>query len=510
MKSYVFIPITVIVILIAMSCASVPLIIPGADAAFDDPPAPRQTAVCVHDPSVFYAGNNEFYVIGSHIATAKTSDFITWQQVTLDWNSRRNNFMPTDNPNPAIQTMAQQTADVLRGKEHDIGYYAADIHMMPNGKYYQYYCLTSSWKCSAIGLAIADKVEGPYITQGLIVRSDAAANNSMSPNGARQWSVPRHPNCIDPAAYWDKNKEKFYMTYGSWSGGIFLYEMDPVTGMKKAGSAINEENDGYGRKLIRNNHVSIEAPYIFYSPETDYYYLTVSYGGLAASGGYQQRVFRSRSPVGPFSDAKHPGIDMSSTEFMYSQHSEYGIKIMGPYQFKSLSGEPMGSTGYLSPGHNSVSYNADTGRYYLVYHTRFTGRGEMHEVRAAEMFMNEDGWPMAAPFRFDGGAIRTFTKDMLHGTWKLINHQRDINTEPHMSVPYIFLEDGNITDAKGGVAGSWALGEDGKTAHITVADVLYKGVFIRIYDDDKRKWVQAFTALSEDGIALWGAGAAGK
>ena len=127
----------VITAILVLSCSSSPLVIPGANAAFDDPSAPRQTSVCVHDPSVFYAGNNEYYVIGSHIATAKTSDFVTWQQVTLDWNSRRNNFSPIDNSNPAIQTMQRQVADVLRGADHDIGYYAADIHLMPNGKYYQ-------------------------------------------------------------------------------------------------------------------------------------------------------------------------------------------------------------------------------------------------------------------------------------------------------------------------------------------------------------------------------------
>jgi arabinan endo-1,5-alpha-L-arabinosidase len=509
MKSKGFLSIAAIIIVSwgIMSCASIPLVMPGAEANFNDPPAPRFTSVCVHDPSIFYAGNGEYYVIGSHIATAKTSDFIQWQQVTLDWNNRRNQFSPVDNPNPAIQTMAQQIADVMRGADHEIGFYAADIHRMPDGRFFHYYCLTSSWKCSAIGLAIADKVDGPYVTQGLIVRSDAAASGNLTPDGSMQWSVARHPNCIDPAVFWCKNKEKFYMTYGSWSGGIFIFEMDPVTGFPKAGVAMNEENQGYGRKLIRNSHVSVEAPYIIYSPHSDYYYLFVSYGWLAADGGYSLRVFRSRNPYGPYDDAKHPGIDMGTRDFIFSQHAEYGNKIIGPYQFRTVRGESsIVSTGYLSPGHNSAYYCAKTDRYLMVFHTRFVGRGEQHEVRVHEMFINEDGWLVVAPFRYDGGTIRTFTKDSLVGTWKVLNHQRDINTDPHRSVVYQFLENGDITNTRGGNAGTWVLGEDSKTAHITIDGVLYKGVFLRNYDNDKRRWVQAFTAQSEDGIALWGAG----
>ena len=48
------------------------------------------------------------------------------------------------------------------------------------------------------------------------------------------------------------------------------------------------------------NHLRIEAPYILYSPETEYYYLFLSFGGLAADGGYNIRVCRSENPDGPY------------------------------------------------------------------------------------------------------------------------------------------------------------------------------------------------------------------
>jgi arabinan endo-1,5-alpha-L-arabinosidase len=54
------------------------------------------------------------------------------------------------------------------------------------------------------------------------------------------------------------------------------------------------------------------------------------------------------------------------------------------------------------------------------------------------------------------------------------------------------------------------LGDDGKAAYITVDGILYKGIFLRCWDENSKMWVQAFTALSGDGIALWGAGVALK
>jgi arabinan endo-1,5-alpha-L-arabinosidase len=489
-----------------VACASVgDMAMPGAGVSFNDAEPPRFTAATVHDPSVFATGGGEFAVIGSHLAAARTGDFIQWKQIALDWNNRPNIFYPKDNPDSRVQTVKSQIDDVMRGSKNPLGFFASDIHRMPNGKFYHYYSITASWYCSAIGLAIAETFEGPYITQGLLVRSGEAADGSKTPDGKTgTWTQARYPNCIDPQAFFD-NDGKFYLVYGSWSGGIFLLELDPETGMQKTGVELNAENGGYGRKLIRNNHTGVEGPYIIYSPETAYYYLFVSYGGLASDGGYNMRVFRSRTPDGPYDDTIHQ--DMGKN-LKYSNLYEYGVKIMGGYQFKHLAGEPgLGSTSYLSPGHNSVYRDPASGKYFLIYHQRFAGRGEYHEVRVSELVMNEDGWLLAAPFRYDGGAVRVFTPDAIPGTWKLINHEKDINTTPHESVPYRFAADGTINGPGGG---TWELGGDGKTAHITVDGVLYKGVFLRCWDEDKKMWVQAFTALSGDGVALWGAGAALK
>jgi arabinan endo-1,5-alpha-L-arabinosidase len=405
-------------------------------------------------------------------------------------------YYPKDNPDASIQKVADQKAYVINRMKTTstpnpgFEFFASDIHRMSNGKFYHYYSMTSEWMGS-IGVAIADAADGNYITQGLFVHHGGTINSGIP------------PNCIDPQAFYDKTGTNFYLVYGSWSGGIFIYEIDTATGLPKTGSAMNAEFSGYGRKILHSNHFHIEAPYIIYSPDTDYYYLFLSYGGLNAADGYNMRIFRSRNPYGPYEGAQAPAaLNLTANNYTTS-----GVKIMGGYQFAQVPGEPavankLGKDGFLSPGHNSALYDVATGKYFLIHHQRFVGRGEEHAVRVREMFVNEDSWLVAAPFRYDAGTIRTFNTKQLAGTWKILSHGNDINTTVHTSEVHNFNENGNITGAG---TGTWTLGADGKTAHITLGGKLYKGVFLRSYDEYHSVWVYAFTAMSSDGFALWGA-----
>ena len=71
-----------------------------------------------------------------------------------------------------------------------------------------------------------------------------------------------------------------WMVYGSWSGGIFLLEIDEKTGL-----VIHPKEDEKTAwiRILENacfdgGHKSIEGPYILYDEESGYYYLFVSYG----------------------------------------------------------------------------------------------------------------------------------------------------------------------------------------------------------------------------------------
>jgi arabinan endo-1,5-alpha-L-arabinosidase len=424
---------------------------------------------------------------------------MNWQQLANDWQGKANQFYPEDNPDPSVQTMKEQISEVERGKENDLGFYAADIHRMEDGRYFHYYCLTASWKSSAIGLAIAESPEGPYVTQGLIVKS-AMAGEDKTPDGEDRWSEKRYPNCIDPQAFFDSGGN-FWMVYGSWSGGIFLLELDPLTGLLLEGSEINKENHGYGRALIKNSHSAIEGPYIMYVPEAGYYYLFVSYGGLNSNGGCNIRVFRSREVTGPYSD--HASPDIAKIRLDSSSFNDYGVKLMGGYQFGHLDGEPGKSEMTLSPGHNSALRDK-YGRLFLIFHQRFAG-GEAHQVRVHEMFVTDGGWLAVSPFRYGGEDALDFIPEQLIGVWKLIDHERDVNTKAHLSKTANFLPSGKV---EGEIEGRWSLGEDGRTAKVTVDGVEFSGVFLRSWDSGNETWVQALTAISKEGTALWGAGAA--
>ena len=474
----------------------------ASSSSMVDSPVPAFADVTVHDPSIFRVNDNsatdKYRIIGSFLGSAKTGDFIKWTLEQSGGTGTNLKYYPKDNPDASIQKVADQRAYVInRMKTTDVPnpgfeFFASDIHRMPNGKFYHYYSMTSEWMGS-IGVAIANTVDGDYVTQGLFVHHGGTTGVAGS--------IP--PNCIDPQAFFDKTGANFYMAYGSWSGGIFIYEIDIATGLPKTSSSINAEFGVYGKKILHSNHFHIEAPYIIYSPESDYYYLMLSYGGLAAADGYNMRIFRSRNPTGPYADAKN----LSALSLTANNWRSSGVKIMGGYQFAQMEGEKavanrIGKDGFLSPGHNSAYYDAETGKYFLIHHTRFVGQGEGHAVRVREMFVNEDGWLVASPFRYDAGTIRTFNAKQLAGTWKMLNHEQDINTTPHISESYVFNENGSIT---GAATGTWALGADGKTAHITLGGKLYKGVFLRSYDEYHSAWVYSFTALSSDGIALWGA-----
>ena len=125
------------------------------------------------------------------------------------------------------------------------------------------------------------------------------------------------------------------MTYGSWSGGIYILELDKTTGKviypgKNSKTADGRVVDEYfGTKIAGGFRKSGEGPYILYDKDSDYYYLYVSYEGLAQNGGYNMRLFRSKSPDGPYTDAAGHNAVLTNAG---QSHKDIGIKAMGNYK----------------------------------------------------------------------------------------------------------------------------------------------------------------------------------
>ena len=522
-------------------------IMPGANTVYNDPPAPVFAEVTVHDPSLTRGRTSDgyWYVIGTFLGAARSQDLMSWQSINYGvgyprpGNPDNMSFFPVNNPNPAVETMAVQIAraDAANTPGGIVNFWANEIIQMPCGRYFMYYSLSAGFHAgvtqanrSGIGVAIADSMAGPWITQGMFVGSGRAnpgptsEHPGMSQDGSIQFNGNIHPNAIDPSPFFD-SEGNFWLVYASWSGGIFLYEMCPNTGLPYPGSDINIENYGYGRLLVASTHHGIEGAHIIYSQNSNMYYLFVTTGGLGANDGYNVRIFRSEYPDGPFADARfgqvnvqHDRLSSANNNFVDVDGSRFsfhdmGVKILGGYHFVGTSEESSIGTGYLSPGHGGAVWCDEVGSYLKVFHTRFVGRGEWHQIRVHQMFMTEQGWFALAPFRFDGGqGAREFTTLSLVGDYKILNHGRYVDRTANLSDVYRFNSDGTITN-NGIEVGSWALRGD-NIADIVLHNVNYNGVFLRQFDHNNGVWVQTFTAVSHNsghannGLTIWGAGVA--
>ena len=274
--------------------------------------------VAVHDPSIIKAEDGFYYIYGSHMAAAKSKDLIDWTLISRDASNGGCTLVEN------VQTEMKEALSYARTNT----FWAPDVVQLADGKYYMYYCTCQgSSPLSTLGYAVADKPEGPYKNLGIILKS-----------GYGGYNATYYPNVIDPCLFYDK-EDRLWMVYGSYSGGIFILEMDKQTGLPLEGQA----NGGYGTKLLGGNHARIEAPYIMYSPDTDYYYLFLSFGGLNANDGYNIRVARSRNPDGPYEDALGQQMircmGRPGSFFNDPDYAPYGVKLMGGYEFRAAEGD---------------------------------------------------------------------------------------------------------------------------------------------------------------------------
>lgn len=435
----------------------------------------------VHDPSVLYA-DGIYYIYGSHMQAARSADLQDWKLFSkLD--------KCTLQPEYAVQFK-----EALSFAETGT-FWAPDVIRLADGRYYMYYCCCEGSKpLAALGLAVSDSPEGPFENIQILLKS-----------GEPGYDATRYPNAIDPCVFFDAD-ERLWMVYGSYSGGIFLLELDPATGL------ILEGQEPYGIHLLGGNHSCIEAPYMAYNADTGYYYLFLSFGGLGVNDGYNMRVCRSKNVEGPYEDAL--GQDMRDCACQPGNFwnnddiAPFGVKLMGGYQFAPVEGENSEKAQAIrSPGHNSVYFDEETSRWFLIHHTRFASTGDRYIVQTREMWFNDYGWPCVAPTRYvNPGNLPQDAEYQPSGIYKVLSHGQDVNTVEHVSIPLTFHEDFTVTGEMDGVFGYDAEGR----ISLTLDGVAYHGFYALGYDGDQDAFVSTFTAMSEDGQTLWGVRATGQ
>jgi len=457
------------------------------------------SGVSVHDPSIVQTPEG-YYIFGSHMEVARTENLRTWTRVAS--GVTRNNKL-FDN----LFTDLAAFEYVGRNNEGSYSVWAPDvIYNRAMGKYVMYFCTTSTYIKSNLCYATSDSIEGPYSFQGIILysgftRLDIEATdvlNVVDEDHARRYRTGSRynnilwPNAIDPNVFYDADG-RMWMTYGSWSGGIFILEIDEETGLP-IHPAADEENgvDPYfGTHLLGGGHQSIEGPYIVYDSTSEYYYLFVSYGSLVSDGGYQIRVFRSRRPDGPYLDPR------GQTLGTVTDHSAYGLKLIGNYALPSLL------LAYMAPGHCSALIRED-GTRLLVFHVRFDDGGERHEPRVHQWFLNEDDWPVLAPSIYGGETLadQGFPRRRLSGAYQLVGFGTDISARIAEPTTVTLRALGSVVDQDGRKIGQWTATRGTPYATLTLGDVEYTGVFLE-QTDEAGNHVMSFTAASETNESIW-------
>jgi arabinan endo-1,5-alpha-L-arabinosidase len=491
-------------------------------------------SVSVHDPSIVKDGDT-YYVFGSHIEAAKSTDLKTWTRFTNGYSRTGNKLYGDLSKNLAgsFAWAGENDADSKGG----FSVWAPDVFWNKDyvnsdgtiGAYMIYYSASSTYLRSAIGYAVSKNIEGPYTYVDTVVYSGFTADEAYDKNskvnkkytntniqkliadgtleGPREswfggntgYNNNSFPNCIDANLFYDKDG-KLWMTYGSWSGGIFILELDKATGKTIYPGKDGTTPDGrlidryFGIKIAGGYGKSGEGPYIVYDKTSGYYYLYVTYGGLAAKGGYNMRLFRATEPTGPYKDAAGKTAVLPNN----TDNAPYGIKIMGNYKFDSLA------VGYRSPGHNSSFIDSD-GQMYLIYHTRFDNGSEGHQVRVHQMFINEDGWPVTAPYEYNGDKISPtgYSIDEIVGSYEFINHGTSNNAVMLKTLKVNLNKDYTIT---GDVTGTWGMTEGKYYMNMKIKGVTYKGVFFKQKDESKFEdaEVMTFSAIGTNNQSIWG------
>ena len=524
----------------------------ASESADDDPQTEGPSAlkrVSVHDPSVVWdPSTSSYYIFGSHRAAAKSTNMMSWEAFQAPWATAAS----TNAANADAFTTPQVTKVKKGGAEVDFNFdafawsargsdsynvdgmmWAPDVIFNKKlGKWCMYLSINGDGWYSSIIMLTADQITGPYRYQAPVVISGFRSGDSYKSTDLEivlgaQASLPERyspsdnygnhwPNAIDPCVFYDENG-KLWMSYGSWSGGIFMLELDEETGLRDydVTYAESETSDPYfGKKIAGGHYVSGEASYIEYIG--GYYFLFMTYGGLEAAGGYQMRVFRSQSPDGPYVDSKGSSALYDSYQLNFGageNDGNRGVNIFGAYtQWGNLlTGGAEAASGERAQGHNSIIAAPD-GRTYLVYHTRFQDWGEGHQVRVHQVYQNEEGWLVAAPFEYTGEGIKSAgiataqkvaTADIA-GNYKLLTHNYGLDNAVKAIATPVDIElkaDGTISGDK---TGTWSVKSG--TSYITInlgSD--YKGVMVPQTLEPADDVTPCFTALdSATGVTIWG------
>jgi arabinan endo-1,5-alpha-L-arabinosidase len=284
------------------------------------------------DPTVIKSGNY-FYAYGTEDNWGNEGGHrlvpIIRSENLVDWEFVRNAFQ------------------IKPTWKSDGGIWAPAVTKMGDD-YYMYYSY-STWgdPNPGIGLAIANRPDGPFTDQGKLFLSDEIGVE----------------NSIDP--FFIQEDGKNYLFWGSFHG-IYVVELS------------EDGKEVIGEKILVG-HTHLEAPYV-YKKDGEYFFFG-SEGSCCdgANSTYQVRVGKSASLLGPFKDKT--GNDMAT--------GNYGEIILKTNDV---------AYGFAGPGHNADIVLDDEGTEWFLYHAipknnPLLNNGTNRRPLMLDKLLWENGWP---------------------------------------------------------------------------------------------------------------------
>jgi beta-xylosidase len=479
--------------------------------------------VSVHDPSIISDGKGTYYIFGSHLAFAKSTDLKNWTTFTNNITTNYKTIFAKEFNWAKMGDSAYDPAGNM---------WAPDvIYNTTLKKWCMYMSINGcSWN-SSIAMLTADSLDGDWTYVGPVIYSgftDANNNHDFAntdftkvtglttlpsryistkytctdnstTTATTTWNNSYGAHAIDPTAFYGQDG-KLYMTYGSWSGGIYIIQLNPSSGLRDTTVSYNYSegnSDPYmGIKLAGGSGTSGEASYVQYIDGN--YYLFISDGGLVAKGGYNVRVYKASNPEGPYTDVS--GQSPKYSTYTVNTNNDVGTRLMSYYKWNYQK------YAQVAQGHNSAFVDSD-GKSYIVYHTRTNDGSEGFTDRVHQLFTTKNHYLVEAPFEYNGETVSKtgYAASSVAGSYEVILQKQNINYSnlEYCSGQNMTLNaDGTIS---GDYTGTWTMDANSPYVTLNVGGTNYEGLFVEQTIEGTNVNTMAFTVVGSNDVCIWGA-----
>ncbi|HEY3140262.1 MAG TPA: arabinan endo-1,5-alpha-L-arabinosidase [Acidimicrobiales bacterium] len=394
---------------LGLIAALVAVVLTSVTAGAAEPRGVSGDITPVHDPTMVRDGDTWYlFSTGDGMPIRRSGDLAHWEPVGLVF------------PDGLPDWVFDEVPGLNRGERNA---WAPDISLV-NGRWHLY------WSIAVFGTRQA--VTG-LMTNATLDPTDP--DYRWVDEGPVLTTVEGDPTAaIDSNAVTDAGTGRRWLVYGSFWDGIFIRQLDPVTGKLRP--------DAPAHNIARRQiwFQGIEGAYAV--QHDGWWWLFASFGFCCQGvrSNYSIHVGRSRSITGPYVDAAGQ-----------SMLDNGGTTLTGSY------GDVVG------PGHGSVVQDGD--RWLLVHHFYDRANNGVPTLSIRPVLWGPDGWPVAADPGFSPADAPE--PGEVTGTWHLSGYPEECSARAPDDVTVTLQPDGRVLPA-----GSWQVVDD----HLELSGVAFDGV----------------------------------